>query len=394
MKNLVNAARLFALGSHQRITANRLPLQQNIENHLKSVAQMVASVSKDEATIAAAWLHDLVEETPVTIGDIERQFGNEVARLVSEVTHVSRPSDGDRTNRFAIDKRHFAIASPEAMTIKVADLIDTYSDLHKSKHPGFPEYAREAAELVEVLNNADSQLLNRLKREVEKHAAAVSAMPRPILPGVKPTPIAFPISALRVFSRGFSAQDIAEPFAGEAAAASGQIIRADDSLTDVIEVLTRHDKCFVSSDGRITAVITRADVQKPAVRMWLFGIITVAEIEFTELVRQKWPSSTWTSLIPAGRLEKAKELLHERERRKEKCELVQCLQLGDKLAILTSDPDQLAALGIPTPSIARKLSKQIQSLRNKLAHAQDFANEDWPQIVRLARRIEALVRQL
>jgi hypothetical protein len=392
MQSLVSAAKSFSLGSHQRITANRLPSQQNIENHLKSVAQMVASVTKDEATIAAAWLHDLVEDTAVTIGDIERQFGSDVARLVSEVTHVSRSSDGDRAARFLVDKKHFEATSPEAMTIKVADLIDTGRDLQKSKHPEFADYAREAAELAELLQAADAQLLRRLRRDLEKYALSSTMQGGTAAP--KLTPLAFPISALRVFGSAFSAQDIAEPIAHGEAAGSRQVVKAGDSLTDVIEVLTRHDHCFVSCDGKIAAVITRADIQKPAVRMWLFGIITVAEIEFTEMVRQKWPDGSWAELISQGRLEKAKQLLQERERRKEKCELVDCLQLGDKFDILMSDPAQLAAFSIPTPSVGKRMSKQIESLRNTLAHAQDFVDEDWPQIVRLARRIEMLVRQL
>jgi (p)ppGpp synthase/HD superfamily hydrolase len=63
MSELVKAAKLFANSSHRRITANRLAAQQNFENHLKAVAQLVASVADDEHSIAAAWLHDVVEET-------------------------------------------------------------------------------------------------------------------------------------------------------------------------------------------------------------------------------------------------------------------------------------------------------------------------------------------
>jgi hypothetical protein len=59
-----------------------------------------------------------------------------------------------------------------------------------------------------------------------------------------------------------------------------------------------------------------------------------------------------------------------------------------------SDPEERAELGIPSPSAAKRASKQIASLRNSLAHAQGFADQDWPQIVRLARHIEAVVQDL
>jgi hypothetical protein len=144
------------------------------------------------------------------------------------------------------------------------------------------------------------------------------------------------------------------------------VVVAGSSLTDVIEVLTRYDWCFVSAFGTVVGVISRIDMQKPAIRMWLFGIITVAELEFTERVRQKWSDESWIGLLSQQRLEKARQLCVERERQKENCELLDCLQLSDKMEILISDPEELARLGIRTPSAAKRAGKQIESLRNSL----------------------------
>ena len=169
MSELVKAAKLFANSSHQRITANRSATQQNFESHLKSVAQVVASVADDEPTIAAAWLHDVVEETSVTLDDVRRQFGEEVARIVEEITPVSRPGDGNRSERFQLDKQHLAKASVAAKTVKLADLIDTCLDLYKSKSGSFVEYAREAADLVEVLQqDGNPRLAQRLRRNLKE----------------------------------------------------------------------------------------------------------------------------------------------------------------------------------------------------------------------------------
>ena len=164
-------------------------------------------------------------------------------------------------------------------------------------------------------------------------------------------------------------------------------------LSKVIEVLTWHDSCFVSELGTIVGVISRIDLHKPTVRMWLFGIITAAELEFTERIRRKWPQENWSGFLSQQRIEKARQLFAERERRGEKSQLIDCLQLADKIEILMSDPSELATLGIPTPSAARRAGKQIESLRNSLAHAQSFVHQDWPQIVRLARRIHKLVEE-
>jgi hypothetical protein len=175
--------------------------------------------------------------------------------------------------------------------------------------------------------------------------------------------------------------------------ALGQVIRSASSLMEVVEVLTVHDRCFVTTMGTPVGVISRVDIEKPAGRMWLFGIITVAELEFTERLRQKFPGETWMSVLTSQRVEKARELYAERMRRNQKCELIDCLQFSDKMEILTSDPLELAAFDIPTASAARRVIKQIEGLRNCLAHSQGFVEQDWPQVVMLARRIHHIVME-
>jgi HD domain len=437
MSELVQAAKLFANSSHHRIEAHRNPVWQSPEVHLKSVAQLISSVSQNETMIAAAWLHDIVEDTGVTIGDLQRQFGAAVAKIVGELTPVSLPGHGDCTARFAVDRQHFASASAAAKTVKIADLIDTCRDLYKRDRASLGSYAVEARELAQVLEGGDAGLLDRLKRDLQRYNLETTAGVATTAAKLKPT--ALPITALRVFERAFSAQDIAEALlsfdfdrsANDVAAAmsqarvqvggirrnglvcgfveaeglgegscelfrrefaSGQVVVAGSSLTDVIEVLTRYDWCFVSAFGTVVGVISRIEMQKPATRMWLFGIVTVAELEFTERVRQRWSDESWIGLLSQQRLEKARQLRAERERQKENCELLDCLQLSDKMEILISDPEELARLGIRTPSAAKRASRQIESLRNSLAHAQGLVDHDWPQIVRLARHMEQTLR--
>jgi hypothetical protein len=389
--------------------------------------------------IAAAWLHDIVEDTGATIGDVARRFGTGVAGLIDELTVVSYMASGNPGARLAFEKEHFARVSAAAKTIKLADLIDTCRDMYKNEPAALKWYGTEARELASVLEGGDPALLSRLKRDLEKYG--LDSLPAGA--GMAPArwePGAIPVSALRVFERAFTAFDTAEPllsfdsdrraeevFASMLEArvgvagvrkngilwgyvdatsllrggtcedcrrefASGEVLPAPSSFTDVIEVLTRHDWCFVTTLGTVIGVISRLDVQKPAVRMWLFGIITVAEQEFTERVRRRWPEESWRGLVSAQRLERAQELRAERERRKDYCELVECLQLGDKIGILMSEPAELAILEIPTASAAKRVSKQIESLRNSLAHAQAFMDQDWPQIVRLARRAQQVLQ--
>jgi (p)ppGpp synthase/HD superfamily hydrolase len=129
--------------------------------HPVVVARIVEGVPHDDAMVAAALLHDVVEDTPVTIEHIEGRFGGDVARLVSELTDVSKSTDGNRTNRKTIDREHSAAASARGQTIKVADLIDNSASI-TTHDPHFAViYMREMRALLLLLTKADPTLLAR-----------------------------------------------------------------------------------------------------------------------------------------------------------------------------------------------------------------------------------------
>jgi hypothetical protein len=139
-------------------------------------------------------------------------------------------------------------------------------------------------------------------------------------------------------------------------------------------------------------VITRADLLKPVVRMWLFGIVTVVELDLTERIRKLWPDGEWTRFVSAGRLEKARQLREERIKRGQRCELVDCLQYADKVQVLVEDPASMEEFGFKTKGAARRTASEMESLRNHLAHAQDIITHDWAQIVRITRRLDEVIR--
>ncbi|MGD9796103.1 MAG: HD domain-containing protein, partial [Acidimicrobiia bacterium] len=59
-------------------------------NHPVAVAKIVADIGLDETTIAAALLHDAVEDTEITLADVESEFGKDVAAIVDGVTKLDR----------------------------------------------------------------------------------------------------------------------------------------------------------------------------------------------------------------------------------------------------------------------------------------------------------------
>ena len=101
--DMIDRARIYATEAHQRINHRRKYNNEPYHVHLSAVARIVASVTDDPNVIAAAWLHDTVEDTQATLEDIESSFGVAVAELVEELTDISKPGDGNRARRKAID---------------------------------------------------------------------------------------------------------------------------------------------------------------------------------------------------------------------------------------------------------------------------------------------------
>jgi len=171
-----------------------------------------------------------------------------------------------------------------------------------------------------------------------------------------------------------------------------QVVPGSATFADVIHVLTRHDYCFVTMLGSIAGVVGRDDINKPMVRMWLFGIVTMVEMGVVQLIHERFPDAAWQEVVSAGRLQKARDIQAERQRRNQYCELIDCLQLSDKAQILINDEVSLERLGFDTKSAAKRSVKELESLRNHLAHEQDIVMHDWAQIARLTRRMEEITR--
>jgi (p)ppGpp synthase/HD superfamily hydrolase len=108
--------------------------------------------------VAAAWLHDVVEDTGCTFTDIHMAFGIDIATLVGWLTDVSKPEDGNRAVRKAIDRAHTAEAPAEAQTIKLADLISNSKSIMQHDPAFAKTYLAEKRLMLEVMTKGDRGL--------------------------------------------------------------------------------------------------------------------------------------------------------------------------------------------------------------------------------------------
>lgn len=168
MTDLVARADAFAAAAHGAIKHKRKYTGDDYIVHPREVAAIVATVPHTAEMLAAALLHDVVEDTGVAIETIRAEFGPIVAMYVADLTDISRPSDGSRAVRKAIDLAHTAGACADAKTIKLADLLSNTASI-VAHDPGFARvYLKEKAALLKVLTAGDATLLARATDTLSK----------------------------------------------------------------------------------------------------------------------------------------------------------------------------------------------------------------------------------
>jgi len=168
MTALIEKAREFAHAAHDAVGQKRKYTDEPYWLHVDAVAELVAAVTDDEITIAAAYLHDTVEDTQTTFDDIAEHFGADVATVVVYLTDISKPKDGNRATRKAIDRAHNARGDSRVHTVKLADLIDNAGSIAKHDPHFAAVYMEEKRLLLEVLTDGDAVLMERAREIVNR----------------------------------------------------------------------------------------------------------------------------------------------------------------------------------------------------------------------------------
>lgn len=114
--DFIDEAFCFALANHRGQTDDTGKPYFSV--HVKVVADLVKLVTSDPEIIAAAYLHDTLEDTCTTREQIEAIFGPRVAGLVFEVTHTGTKEEGFK---------YPSLKSRDAMMIKFADRLNNIS---------------------------------------------------------------------------------------------------------------------------------------------------------------------------------------------------------------------------------------------------------------------------
>jgi guanosine-3',5'-bis(diphosphate) 3'-pyrophosphohydrolase len=128
---LIDAAYVLAMQAHGSQTREN---GDPYVTHPLAVADILAGYRLDTASIVTALLHDVVEDTPVKLPDIERRFGREIAALVDGVTKLSRLALSSEETREAENFRKLVLAMSKDIRVLLVKLADR---LHNMRTLGF-----------------------------------------------------------------------------------------------------------------------------------------------------------------------------------------------------------------------------------------------------------------
>jgi len=127
-------------------------------NHPMSVATIVARQGLDDVTVAAALLHDAVEDTSVSLEDLERDFGSDVRLIVDGVTKLDRLHFDTREEQQAASMRKMLVALSKDLRVLIIKLADRLHNMRTLA--ALPEHKQQrvAQETIDIY----APLANRL----------------------------------------------------------------------------------------------------------------------------------------------------------------------------------------------------------------------------------------
>jgi (p)ppGpp synthase/HD superfamily hydrolase len=160
----------FCKFHHSKINQRRKYTNDPYWYHPVEVMELVWSVGGSENMMCAALLHDVVEDTGVKLVEIESKFGKVVAEFVDDLTDVSKPSDGNRrASRKKIDREHTFKASPDAKTIKLADLISNTKSIVQFDKNFAKVYMKEKLALMDGLVEGNQALFKEASKILNEY---------------------------------------------------------------------------------------------------------------------------------------------------------------------------------------------------------------------------------
>ena len=176
-------------------------------------------------------------------------------------------------------------------------------------------------------------------------------------------------------------------------------LTSDDLISDgtpmpsLLRLLGTRARAFVLVGSDVRGIVTQADMNKPPVRVYLFGLVSLLEMHLGFWIKDKFRAGDWEQHVPKPRLGAAKKLQSLRKERNQDADLFDCLQFCDKRDLVLLDDSLRAQLGLGEAGDAKLRLEHAENLRNNLAHSQvDLClGSTWTEVVGLVEWMEQVV---
>ncbi|MEX1047122.1 MAG: bifunctional (p)ppGpp synthetase/guanosine-3',5'-bis(diphosphate) 3'-pyrophosphohydrolase [Actinomycetota bacterium] len=165
--DLKQLQRAFEFAQTHHEGQKRMSGEDFIEHPL-AVANILAGLGLDTTTLAAALLHDAVEDTDLTLEQLEREFGGEVAQIVDGLTKLDRIEFHSREEAQAENVRKMIVAMARDIRVLLIKLADRLHNMRTLSSMPQEHQQKKAAETLEIYAPLAHRLgLDRIKWELE-----------------------------------------------------------------------------------------------------------------------------------------------------------------------------------------------------------------------------------
>lgn len=153
----IQKARVFAHGAHKAIGQKRKYSGLCYTVHLEEVVRLTNLYNGTTDMVCAAYLHDVVEDTDVTLDDIYSEFSKGTSDIVNGLTNLSIGLQNmNRNDRKYVDSLFMSRATYEVQTVKCCDIIHNAQSIIK-EDPDFAKvFCYEKIQMLELMNRANA----------------------------------------------------------------------------------------------------------------------------------------------------------------------------------------------------------------------------------------------
>lgn len=175
---------------------------------------------------------------------------------------------------------------------------------------------------------------------------------------------------------------------------TSNLISDSTSIAELIDLLSHQGFIFVLAKNKVAGIVAKADINKPIVRIYLFGIISLFELHLNYWIIKYYEIEGWKNLIAEKRLEIAQYIFKERQGENLDLTLLECLQLCDKREILKQS-DEFRKIFNFSKTKFKDLLEDVEKVRNEIAHSQSsiISNLSWESFISTIENVKNFLNQ-